>query len=92
MKLKLADKIFAVIIVILFTASLTFSVIEFRNRPVDPIPTAPTAISDQDIYLLEVKCNKLEDQVKKLQQSHEMAIGVTQDLSERLSKFEGARK
>lgn len=92
MKLKSADKIFATTIIILFTVSLTFSVIEFRNRPAAPIPTTPTTMSDQDIYLLGEKYNELEEQLKKLQQSHEMAVLVNQDLDERLSVVEGRNR
>lgn len=94
MKLKLVDKIFAATMITLFAASLVFLVLvlEFRNRPTVPVPDTPTTISEQDVYMLKVKCNKLEEDVKKLQQSHEMAIGVTQDMDERLSVVEGRKR
>lgn len=43
---------------------------------------------EQKIYVMDKKIDELEEQIKRLQQSHEMAILINLDLDERISKIE----
>lgn len=47
---------------------------------------------EQKIYVMDKKILELEEQIKTLKQSHEMAILVNQDLDERVSKVEEKRR
>lgn len=44
---------------------------------------------EKDVCLLGERVYELEEQLKGLQRSHELAVFVNQDLDERLSRVEG---
>jgi len=44
---------------------------------------------EEEVYLLSKRICDLEDQLKALQKSHELAVFVNQDLDERLARVEG---
>ena len=62
---------------------------EDRAQQQETIPQEDRAQQmEQNILLMDKKIHDLEEQIKTLKQSHEMAILINQDLDERISKIE----
>jgi cell division protein FtsL len=51
-----------------------------------------TAALEQQIAELKVEIAETREQLEELEQSHSLYIGVSEDLSDRISKFEGSRR
>ena len=76
-------------ILIVFTIAMIALIANAAYSKQEPIPQEDRAQQmEQNILLMDKKIHDLEEQIKTLKQSHEMAILINQDLDERISKIE----
>lgn len=79
-----------IMVSIIIVASLSVFVIGWIMRPAPVVPAVPAL--PPDIEQMQEKMNILESRVDALLLSDQMAIKVSEDLSERLAKVEGRKR